>query len=99
MLTGEFSKMRGSEHACLHNAVHSSHKPSYAIGAKASLLTRSVLGDRLLQKQLPGPCARPEHGTRVRWLVFPADAWQSGLVEQGYGKDKEVHGRNTDEVL
>ena len=91
MLTGEFSKMRGCEHAGLHNAVHSSHKPSFAIRGRPP-------SPRLLQKTLPLPCARPAPDTRVRWLVFPAGAWQSGLVEQGYGKDRESaraqHGRN-----
>ena len=103
MLTGEFSKIRGCEHAWLHNAVQSSHKPSYAIRARASLLTRSVLGGRLLQKHPPLPCARLAPGTRVRWLVFPAGAWLSGLVEQGYGKDRESaraqHGRNPPDAI
>ena len=103
MLTGEFSKIRGCEHAWLHNAVHSSHKPSYAIRARASPPHAVRPRRPASSKQLQLPCARPAPDTRVRWLVFPAGAWQSGLVEQGHGKDRESaraqHGRNPLEAV
>lgn len=99
MLTVEFSKIRGCEHAWLHNAVHSSHKPSYAIRARASLPSRSVLGGRLLQKTsrclVQGRRPAREFAGLCSLQVRGKAVWLNKAME----RTEKVHGRNTDEIL